>query len=285
VPCEVNCRDCTVFSHVKGFFGTTLIFCDQWLMSHFCLPRHVRLQLCHDLEPQLKRKTQRSNTISVPVQLLSTLGVLATGTFQREIGDRSGLSQPTISRSMPAVLAAIKSISARYIQFPYDDAQQTPPSMNDVCSEYGSPETHNSFIFQNCSVGTSSLVKQFDVIPLGDKGYPLTEYLITPLANPQTEQERRFNSMHTRTRTTVERCVGLLKGRWLCLESAGRTLLYTPEKASNIIMACGVLHNIALENGVPFNEVQPHDPMPRDLWPQQPPLGALQRRQDLILHF
>ncbi len=57
--------------------------------------------------------------------LLSTLGFLATGTFQREIGDRSGISQPTFSRTMPAVLAAMKSFFRRYIQFPYDDGQQS----------------------------------------------------------------------------------------------------------------------------------------------------------------
>ncbi len=43
---------------------------------------------------------------------------------------------------------------------------------------------------------------------LGDKGYPLTEYLVTPLANPATEQELSFNSAHICTWTTVECCVG-----------------------------------------------------------------------------
>ncbi|CAL8369395.1 unnamed protein product [Gadus morhua 'NCC'] len=31
---------------------------------------------------------------------------------------------------------------------------------------------------------------------LGDKGYGLNEYLITPLAHPNTDQERNFNSAH-----------------------------------------------------------------------------------------
>ncbi|KAL1246762.1 hypothetical protein QQF64_034299, partial [Cirrhinus molitorella] len=61
-----------------------------------------------------------------------------------------------------------------------------------------------------------------------DKGYPLTEYLITPLANPATEQEHRFNTAHIRTQATVERCIGLLKGRWLCLRSAGGPQLSEP---------------------------------------------------------
>ncbi len=73
----------------------------------------------------VKERTQRSHAIPVPVTVLSTLGFLATGTFQREIGDRSGISQPTFSRTMPAVLAAMKSFFRRYIQFPYDDGQQS----------------------------------------------------------------------------------------------------------------------------------------------------------------
>ncbi len=85
---------------------------------------YLLVQLCHDLEPQLRKETQRSHAIPVPVMVLSTLGFLATGTFQREIGDRSGISQPTFSRTMPAVLAAMKSFFRRYIQFPYDNGQQ-----------------------------------------------------------------------------------------------------------------------------------------------------------------
>lgn len=98
---------------------------DAWLISRFRLPRHVLINLCNNLEASLKRETRRSNAIPVPVQVLATLGFLATGTFQREIGDRAGVSQPTISRTMPAVLAAIKSLSRTYIQFPYNDAQQS----------------------------------------------------------------------------------------------------------------------------------------------------------------
>lgn len=109
---------------------------------------------------------------------------------------------------------------------------------------------------------------------------------MTPVANPTTEQERRYNSAHTRTRVTVERCCGLLKGRWLCLVPAGRTLLYTPEKVCDIILACSVLHNIALLHGVPLDvPAQPEAPMPEEPCPAPPTLGAVRRRQDLIDPF
>ena len=96
---------------------------DEWLLSRFRLPRHLLMELCNALEPQLRRETRRSNAI--PVQVCSTLGLLATGILQREIGDRSAISQPSISRTMPAVLAAIMSLSERYIKFPYNNDQQT----------------------------------------------------------------------------------------------------------------------------------------------------------------
>lgn len=98
---------------------------DVWLISRFRLPRHLLMELCDTLEPQLQRETRRSNAIPVSIQVLSTLAFLATGSFQREIGDRSGVSQPSLSRIMPSVLRAINSLAGRYIQFPYDDAQQT----------------------------------------------------------------------------------------------------------------------------------------------------------------
>ena len=72
----------------------------------------------------LARDTRLTNAIPVHIQLLSTLGFLATGTFQREVGDISGISQPSMSRTMPAVLDAIISLAPNYIQFPYRDLQQ-----------------------------------------------------------------------------------------------------------------------------------------------------------------
>ena len=53
-----------------------------------------------------------------------------------------------------------------------------------------------------------------------------------------------------------------------------------------VILACSVLHNIALVNGVPFDvPAQPDEAMPMEPWPAQPPLGAIRRRQDLICRF
>ena len=108
-------RDCTDF----------LAESDTYLISRFRLPRHILIWLCNRLDPQLRRETRRSRALPVAIQVLTTLGSLATGTFQREVGDRSGITQPSMSRMMPSVLEAIKSLTEEYIRFPFSEAQQT----------------------------------------------------------------------------------------------------------------------------------------------------------------
>ncbi|KAK0139210.1 putative nuclease HARBI1 [Merluccius polli] len=77
-----------------------------------------------ELGPGLERQTARSHALPVPIQVLTTLGFLATGSFQRELADRSGMSQGALSRAIAAVLNGIIRISARYIRFPYDAVNQ-----------------------------------------------------------------------------------------------------------------------------------------------------------------
>lgn len=61
---------------------------DEWLLSRFRLPRAILVELREDLAPALQRPTRRNCAIPVPTQVLTTLGFLATGTFQREMADR-----------------------------------------------------------------------------------------------------------------------------------------------------------------------------------------------------
>ncbi|KAJ8364930.1 hypothetical protein SKAU_G00137610 [Synaphobranchus kaupii] len=92
---------------------------DEWLISRYHLPRATLLELCAQMGPNLQTRTNCNQAIPVEVQVLTILGFLATGTFQREIGDRSGISQPSVSRIMPAVLRGIIRLSRQYIKFPY----------------------------------------------------------------------------------------------------------------------------------------------------------------------
>jgi len=69
---------------------------DEKLFGHSRLPRAVLIDLCNCLEPALWSLTQRSNPVPPHVQVLSTSGFLSTGTFQRELVYRVGISQPSI---------------------------------------------------------------------------------------------------------------------------------------------------------------------------------------------
>ncbi|XP_060562532.1 putative nuclease HARBI1, partial [Ruditapes philippinarum] len=73
--------------------------------------------------------------------------------------------------------------------------------------------THDNIIFENCGL------KQWieNGIPgwlIGDSGYALKSYMLTPKINPSTRQEVSFNNAHSRTRMVVERAFGILKSRF-----------------------------------------------------------------------
>ena len=56
--------------------------------------------------------------------------------------------------------------------------------------------------------------------------------------------EERFNVSHKQTRSRIEQTFGRWKVRFLCLHSEMR---FSPEKVCKIILACAVLHNIAVD--------------------------------------
>lgn len=86
---------------------------------------------------------------------------------------------------------------------------------------------------------------------VGDSGYPLRSYLLTPAENavPHTPEEN-YNLRHCSTRSLIEQCNGVLKMRFRCLLKH-RVLHYSPERAAKLINACAVLHNICVDNNVP----------------------------------
>ncbi|KAJ1110098.1 hypothetical protein NDU88_007453 [Pleurodeles waltl] len=64
--------------------------------------------------------------------------------------------------------------------------------------------------------------------------------------------EERYNEAHGRTRRVIERTFCLLKARFRCLRMTGGSLFYSPKRVCQIIVACCMLHNLALRRQVPF---------------------------------
>ena len=108
--------------------------------------------------------------------------------------------------------------------------------------------THDSFIFTESLIGQHLERTQPDYFLLGDSGYACSPYLLTPYPNPATRSQRRFNSSLKSTRSTIERCFGIMKRRFRVL----RDMRFRPERVFNVIIACGVLHNIAIDRKQPL---------------------------------
>lgn len=94
---------------------------------------------------------------------------------------------------------------------------------------------------------------------LGDNGYPCLRYLLTPLLNPETREEKIYNRSHITTRNTIERMFGVWKRRFPCLEVGLRTKLST---TLSIIVATAVLHNIARKRNDELPDDDPDVPIP-----------------------
>ena len=81
---------------------------------------------------------------------------------------------------------------------------------------------------------------------------------MTPIANAVSAEDETYNVAHRKARNCVERCIGVLKGRFRIL-GKDRILRYTPQRAGLIINVCAVLHNILVKSKVPIDEGQIED--------------------------
>uniref|UniRef100_UPI00398F339B putative nuclease HARBI1 n=1 Tax=Pristiophorus japonicus TaxID=55135 RepID=UPI00398F339B len=72
--------------------------------------------------------------------------------------------------------------------------------------------SHESFILRQASVPTVFTGPNQDCgWLLGDKGYPLSTWLLTPLRNPRTATQHAYHDAHSGTRCIIEHCIGILK--------------------------------------------------------------------------
>lgn len=86
------------------------------------------------------------------------------------------------------------------------------------------------------------LLTTFTRVLLGDDGYSLTPFLMTPHRNPTTREEQILNRCHSKARITIEQSFGKLKQKFPILRYGARLKL---DRVAIYISTCFVLHNIA----------------------------------------
>lgn len=110
--------------------------------------------------------------------------------------------------------------------------------------------THDASIFENCHL--KNILESHHIGHLlGDSGYPLRKYVLTPVGIPANASEEAYNKAQSSGRMVVERAFGMLKSRFRCLHKTGGCLQVVPSKACKIVAACARLHNFCIENQIP----------------------------------
>ncbi|EER18944.1 conserved hypothetical protein [Perkinsus marinus ATCC 50983] len=126
---------------------------------------------------------------------------------------------------------------------------------------------HDSRVFRNSTLGrrleSGWRPDNRDVVLLGDSAYRASDFLKTPVSKAGgrvlSAQERAYNERHRRTRSVVERCIGVLKSQLRCLKDlrirgprlTGETSMVL---TSNAIRACVALRNFFIANNIEREE-------------------------------
>ena len=148
---------------------------------------------------------------------------------------------------------------------------------NIVCRWPGS--THDSRIFDNSALCAKFERNDVEGILLGDGGYPCRRYLMTPVANPTTTQEKNFNKAHIKIRGKVERMFGIWKQRFRI------QLRMHLQKSLVVIVATACLHNFAIHNGDFLEEEEALDLNSRNITSTAATVSGNIARQQIITNF
>ncbi|XP_072247759.1 putative nuclease HARBI1 [Leuresthes tenuis] len=115
---------------------------------------------------------------------------------------------------------------------------------------------HDSYFYGVHTLPETAAVHYFSGVLLGDRGYALHPFLMSPYADPEPGPQMLLSTDHNKTRVKIENTFALLKAHFnsLCRLRVAR------DRACNIIAACCVLHNIATIRRERESTINPQPP-------------------------
>uniref|UniRef100_A0A3B4VLK6 DDE Tnp4 domain-containing protein n=1 Tax=Seriola dumerili TaxID=41447 RepID=A0A3B4VLK6_SERDU len=295
-----------IFSVRVTLFGMA----EEKIIETYRLSGDAILELLREVGTDLDPVTRRSHAVPAMAKLLATLHFLASGSFQRTVTISSGISQSVFSSALsqhrfyavagfPKIIGAIDCTHVQLVppsdrEHIYRNRKHTHSlNVQVVCDSKGiitnivakySGSVHDSFILRNSAFFSNLRDGEYgDGWLLGDSVYPLHPFLLTPVMNPTTPGEHRYNQAHISTRNIVECTFSVLKSRFRCLDRTGGALLYSPQKVAQITIVCCILHNIVKRQGIEHDAMDVEEDCHH--WPHAGPPNAagLQTRANLIL--
>ena len=97
-------------------------------------------------------------------------------------------------------------------------------------------------MFKNTTLYTELLTRTRTGFIVGDSGYAISPFCMTPYPDPATPAQKNFNVVHKNTRCLTERAIGQAKRRFFCM---GSRLRIRTDRVPSLIAACFLLHNEA----------------------------------------
>ncbi|KAJ8909912.1 hypothetical protein NQ315_014919 [Exocentrus adspersus] len=236
---------------------------DNQFKNTFRLTKDMINYLFEQLLPHM-RMDLRTNAVNPRLRIFAALYFYANGSYQRVIGNSYSLSmaQNTViamvhtevfmaRTNFPGVKGAIDCTHIAIVapseeEHNYVNRKGYHSKNVQMICDYGlkimnvNPQfpgaTHDSYIWRMSQIQRELQTcfgnGDHNTWLLGDSGYPQQPWLMTPVLNPaQGSPEERYNNTHASARNCIERCFGVLKGRFRCLLGE-RTLRYSPEKGA-----------------------------------------------------
>lgn len=129
--------------------------------------------------------------------------------------------------------------------------------------------THDATVLRRSEIWTFINDRAHEKFPnnthlIGDKAYPCLPQLMTPYRDNGhlTDQQKNYNFLLSRARSTIERGFCLLKKRFRCIKDL--LDVQSIEWVPKYIIACCILHNICLIQNdildVEFGLIDEHNP-------------------------